>query len=80
MSACLIRYSRKTLYLVDLCIILNADFAEFVIGVGQDEIIFSCMKSAAGIISWLAGICFLGSWARGLGGELYINVGAGVGS
>ena len=73
MSACLIRYSKNTLNLVDLCIILNADFAEFVIGVRQYGIIFSCMKSAAGIVFWLVGIFFLGSWARGVGGELYVS-------
>ena len=60
MSACLIRYSKNTLNLVDLCIILNADFAEFVIGVRQYSSIFSCMK-------------FLGSWARGVGGELSVS-------
>ena len=73
MSACLIRYSKNTLNLVDLCIILNADFAEFVIGVRHYSIIFSFMKSAAGIIFWLVGICFLGSWARGVGGELSVS-------
>lgn len=80
MFVCLIWYFKKILNFVDLFIILNVDFVEFVIGVGLDEIIFFCMKLVVGIIFWFVGVCFLGRWVRGLGGELYINVGVLVGS
>lgn len=52
MCACLIRYSKKTLDLVDFCIILNVDFAEF-LRIGVSKLRIDCAVIISRCISLL---------------------------